>query len=119
MKTSARCIAVVIALMLLAAPPALARHHPTASQRAAIAERLAFPPRCAIIWISSVSSSWASFSTSTRKSCVKYAANGVTILHHKHFRWHQVTAGSEFSCPVPHTPANVVADLRIPCSATL
>ena len=99
----------------LLAAPAYARRHPTDLERGAVAERMGVPPRCAVIWISTVKRQWASFQSSTQRSCVMWASNGVTILHRKDARWHQAFAGSEIPCPVPHVPPAVARDLKVGC----
>ncbi len=99
----------------LLAAPAYARRLPHDLERGAIAERMGVPPQCAVIWISTVNRQWASFQSSTKSSCVKWASNGVTVLHRKDARWHQAFAGSDIPCPVPHVPAAVARDLKVGC----
>lgn len=103
-------------LLGLLVSPAYARRHPRDGERRAIAERMGVPPQCARIWISTVSRRWASFESSTRRECLKWASNGTTILHRRNARWHQAFAGSDIPCPVPHVPARIVRDLRVRCN---
>jgi hypothetical protein len=100
----------------LVASPAYARRRPHDLERGAIAERMGVPPQCARIWISTVNRRWASFRSRTRRSCAKWASNGITILHRRNARWHEAFAGSDVPCPVPHVPAAVARDLRVGCS---
>jgi hypothetical protein len=102
-------------LLGLLAAPAYARRPPHDLERGAIAERMGVPPQCAVIWISTVNRQWASFRSSPKASCVKWASNGVTVLHRKDARWHQAFAGSDIPCPVPHVPAAVARDLKVGC----
>jgi|tagenome__1003787_1003787.scaffolds.fasta_scaffold20911958_2 hypothetical protein len=102
-------------LFALVASPAYARRHPRAHERRAIASHMGVPPRCARIWISTVNRRWASFRSSTRRTCVMWAGDGVVVLHRRNGRWHQAVAGSDIPCPVPNVPARIVRDLRVYC----
>jgi hypothetical protein len=110
-----RKLAVGTLLFALAAGPAYARRHPRAGERRAIAARMHVPPRCALIWISTVERRWASFRSRTRQSCLQWAGDGIVILHRRNGRWHPVFEGSDIPCPVPHVPPAVVRDLRVTC----
>jgi hypothetical protein len=99
----------------LLAAPADARRQPTDLERGAVAERMGVPPRCAVIWISTVNRRWASFQSSPKASCAQWASNGTTVLHRSNARWHQAFAGSDIPCPVPHVPAAIARDLKVGC----
>jgi hypothetical protein len=77
------------------------------------------PIQCAAVYISTVSRFWASVTFQPTRGwssrCEQYGSNGVEILHHVRGRWRVVTGGSSITCPVPHVPASIVRDLRIPC----
>jgi hypothetical protein len=77
------------------------------------------PRQCAAVYRSTVNRSWASAEFHPQRGwasrCEKFGSNGVAILHHTKGRWHMVTAGSDFTCPIRHVPAAVAQDLRISC----
>lgn len=78
------------------------------------------PRQCAAVYVSSVNGSWASATFDPQHGwsarCSKFGSNGVVVLHRVHGRWHMVTAGSSFTCPIRHVPAAVARDLRIACN---
>lgn len=110
-----RRLAIGTLLFALVASPAYARRHPRAPERRAIAARMGVPPRCAAIWISTVNRRWASFHTRFRQSCLRWAGDGIVILHRRNRRWHPVFEGSDIPCPVPGVPPAIVRDLRVTC----
>ena len=77
------------------------------------------PRQCAAVYRSTVDRSWASAQFSPQRGwherCTKFGSDGVVIVHQTSGRWHFVTAGSDFDCPIRHVPVAVVRDLRIAC----
>lgn len=116
----------VLATVVLAAvitPAAEARRSAHGRQKAAILRASGFGPHtippCYDVYISTVNSSWATatYGGSTTEPCVRYGSNGVVILRFRRGRWHIVTEGSAFTCPIPgHIPARVQRDLKLACS---
>jgi hypothetical protein len=78
------------------------------------------PIQCAAVYISTVSRFWASVTFDPQRghasACQMFGSNGIVILHHVRGRWHEVTDGSSFTCPVPGVPGSIARDLRVPCS---
>jgi hypothetical protein len=107
----------------IAAIPAVASasRAPTSTERAAVARAIPAPARCAQVRISSVEGKYryARVTLNSRRAdCRNHVADGVAVFKRRvssAARWHFVTAGSAFSCPVPHVPKRVVADLKIDC----
>jgi hypothetical protein len=116
-----RCLAVVIAVLVLALPAvALARFPvggPAKSPLVKTALGAKVPRQCAAVYISSKDHSWGSVSFAPQHGwssrCTKYGSNGVAILHRVQDKWHVVADGSDFTCPIPHVPAAVAQDLRV------
>ena len=50
--------------------------------------------------------------------CVKYAADGITILKMQRGRWETVSAGSDVRCPVRGVPNSVLPQLGVSCFPT-
>jgi hypothetical protein len=69
------------------------------------------------VFVSSVNKTWASLSLVPPHTtyCQGMAANGISLFHHRSGRWHFVTAGSYFRCPIPHVPNRVAHDLTGQC----
>jgi hypothetical protein len=117
-----RRMAVLAVLLAAAAVPAIAfaKYKPSPSVRDAIINaairahdisRAQAP--CTRVFVSSVNHSWGSVSFPAHPSqrCQKYASNGIALFHKREGRWHFVTAGSYFRCPIPHVPNRVAHDL--------
>ena len=115
-------------LGIVLAPPAGARRLASAAQRAAVGhavEGARFPAGCGVVYISTVASRWSSFQwvgdvRKAPRSCQRYAADGIVLLHLASGRWHVVSAGSHFDCPIagrevnrgqPNVPDRVANDL--------
>jgi hypothetical protein len=115
------CIAaaLVTAGMLMITGTAAAKVPASPSQKAAIAHDLPghLPARCSRDFISTINRSWASTTFHDAPGCLRFASDGIAILHLEHGRWHGVTAGSDFRCPIqsyrgqPTVPASVAEDL--------
>lgn len=69
--------------------------------------------RCSRVFVSSVNRDWASvsFTAHPSRSCRMEGYSGIVLLHHRNRRWHYVTSGSYFRCPIPHVPDRVAHDL--------
>lgn len=106
----------VIGLSTVLPNTALARRHPTKSERAAIAQAMHVPPQCALIWVSTVDPTWARAEDSAQGHCLRYAANGIAILHRNRAHWYPAFEGSDIPCPIPGVPPKVVTDLHVPCN---
>jgi hypothetical protein len=71
---------------------------------------------CMRVYVSSVNPSWATMQFIFVRRCERQDANGISVVHRNHGRWRFVTAGSEFSCPIPgHIPPRVQRDLKLSC----
>jgi hypothetical protein len=113
----------VIAVVVLAWPAAalarLAVSGPAKTPLVSAALGKKVPRQCAAVYMSSKNHSWASVSFSPQRGwsarCMKYGSNGVAVLHRVQGKWHVVTDGSDFTCPIRHVPAAVSRDLRISC----
>jgi hypothetical protein len=117
-------MSLLLLLALLACVPALAsaRRGAHGRQKAAILQAAGFgrhaPLKCYDVYTSTVDGTWATatFGGSIKGVCLQVASNGVTVVHFKHGRWHFVTSGSSFGCPIPgHIPPRVQHDLRLGC----
>jgi hypothetical protein len=120
-----RAIALIAAIvLLLTASVALAKRAATPSERTAVVHALGrsfyggyLPVRCSRVYISTANRTWASETFFNAHGCLKYGTDGITILHVEHGRWHPVTAGSAFRCPIvsyahqPRVPAAAAHDL--------
>ena len=119
-----RRVALGVTLFLLIAGSAAARHLATPSQRTAVVQGLGrsfyggyLPARCARVYISTADRTWASETFLNAPGCAKYGSDGLAILHIDRHRWHVVTQGSDFRCPIistpsqPTVPAKVAGDL--------
>ncbi len=59
------------------------------------------PLRCTRVYVSTVDSAWGSESYLGGRSCLRWAANGIAIVHRIAGRWRFVTSGSAFlRCPI-------------------
>jgi hypothetical protein len=71
---------------------------------------------CLKAYVSTVDPSWATLSFIYTARCAQQDANGIAIVHRRSRRWRFVTAGSDFTCPLPdHIPAAVQKDLKLFC----
>ena len=129
MRKLGRVLAGAAAIVGLAiVPVAAAKKAASSSQRAAVGrvvEGAKFPPGCGVVYISTVDRKWSSFEwigevKKAPESCQRYAANGIVLLHFAGGRWHAVSAGSHFDCPIagrevykgqPNVPNKVADDL--------
>lgn len=70
---------------------------------------------CARIYVSTVNSNWASldFPPQPSHACRQLVANGVGLFQKRSGKWHFVTAGSEFTCPIKGVPKKVAHDLKV------
>jgi hypothetical protein len=129
------CKAILIATLIgaLIAPTAAYASRPaTPNEQVAVTEALGkfpykgyphgiyLPVVCSVVRISTVNQTWASFHYVVPRGsagCLKFAADGITLFHFGNHRWHAVTAGSAFRCPIvsyvhqPRVPAAVARDL--------
>jgi hypothetical protein len=114
----------VTLLMLMAVPAAVytgpsafAARKPKATERAALSQAMERPRRCLRIRVATVRHGWASVSLKTplRKSCQRYAADGVTVWHRQDDVWKMRFAGSSWKCPIARVPEAVRKDLRLGC----
>lgn len=123
----------LLAVAALAAIPsaAWARRNATANERAAIVQAVfgsRFPVGCAVAYISSVNTTWASAqwigqvvpAARVPRDCLAFGSNGVAIVHVEKGRWRIVTEGSSYTCPLagsevyrgqPNVPNRVADDL--------
>ena len=120
MRCIASALSVVFVLLLVIAPgSAEARRRATSKERATIAAKFHMPPKCSVVWISTVDRRWATFHFNDAKfedpDCAAVAGDGVVILNLRNGVWRTVTSGSSFKCPVPKTPKKIVKDLRVSC----
>lgn len=123
-----RPLLIVLALMMVPAV-ALAAKPATGRQKTALLRAFGdspTPAHCLTALVSTANRSWGEvyftglWGAHQRmpRGCEKYAANGVTIFHVRHGRWHMVTSGSSFvsnggRCRVPGVPKAVVKDFRL------
>jgi hypothetical protein len=109
----------LIALIAACALPAgaAADRAPTKAERAGIATAAKVPAGCLKIRVSTVNARYAStYRRNAKRGCKAYQADGVAVFkRRKSGSWKFVTAGSSFTCPVPHVPKRVAADLDIRC----
>lgn len=121
-------VLVVAVLLAAAALPAIALAKYPASPRVrravvAVAVRRQViskaEGRCSRVFVSSVNRDWASvsFTAHPSRSCRMEGYSGFVLLHHRNGRWHYVTAGSYFRCPIPGVPDRVAHDLVGLCGA--
>jgi hypothetical protein len=96
---------------------AVADRKPTATEKAAIAQRMKTPRRCLKIRVATVRKGWASATLRAplKRSCQPYAADGVAVLRRRDDVWRMRFAGSSWSCPIPRVPEEVRMDLRLGC----
>jgi hypothetical protein len=111
----------ILATLMLLPGIAFARRRATSRERSAVVAAAVAAHDishaqgfCAQVFISTVNPSWASLSFPSHPStaCLPYAANGISLFHRHHARWHFVTAGSSFRCPIPGVPLHVGRDLK-------
>jgi len=114
-------LAVSIAAVLLAAGSALAAAglhvvSPSRAQRAAIVRAFGDPPRaspCLIVGMASSDHRYATVRPRFKRSCARWAFNGVNIIEHRGRRWRVVFEGSAYRCPVPRIPRRVQRELGV------
>lgn len=112
-----RLTLIVLTTALVLPAAAAADRAPTKSERAGIAKAADVPARCLKTRVSTVNDDYASIHIrNQRRGCKAYQADGVAVFkRRKTGGWKFVTAGSAFSCPVPHVPKAVAKDLGIRC----
>jgi hypothetical protein len=122
MRRNSLIVVAVSAAAFAAAPPAAhAARNPTKRELRGVAKAIGIPSRCAKVRVDTVrgrSYRYAGASIRvTRRSCMRYAADGVVVFKRKkhHSRWRFVTSGSAFDCPIKHVPRAVTRDLKLPC----
>lgn len=93
---------------------AAARRAPTVHERAAIAAAMGVPARCSTVWISTVSTRWASlWRREQARNCSRYAGDGLVVLHRTEGSWRRAFQGSGYGCPVRGVPRRVQSDLTV------
>jgi membrane protein YqaA with SNARE-associated domain len=104
------------------ATSAIARQAARGTQKEQILRAAGFsrhaPSSCYVVYLSTVNRNWATatYGGSTRQPCARYGSNGVVVVHYRAGKWHLVTEGSAFSCPIPgHIPTAVQHDLKLSC----
>jgi hypothetical protein len=116
-------IAVTLAVMLVLPAAAVARRVVTGSTKAAIVRTvptaLRTPLRCLVVYVTTKDGgNWATmgFNNALLHSCIRWAADGVAIVHRVDGSWRFVGAGSsEVPCGQLGIPVAVRGDLRLPC----
>lgn len=110
-------ILALLAAALVLPAAAAAERAPTKAERAAIATAAKVPAGCLKTRVSTVNSAYAStYRRNAKRGCKAYQADGVAVFKRRESgAWKFVTAGSAFSCPVPHVPKKVAKDLGIRC----
>jgi hypothetical protein len=122
----ARACAALLAAVLVAGIPGLAQARRPASSREKAAIITAMrkagqlgpsqTSSCLQVYVSTVDSSWATLGFIYVKRCEQQDANGIAIFHKTRGAWKFITAGSDFTCPLPgHIPARVFHDLKLFC----
>jgi hypothetical protein len=119
MKLGFGVLLVASALVLggLAVSPATASRTPKATEKAALAQAMKTPRRCLKIRVATVRRGWASvrLHSPLPDSCMKYAADGVSVMRRRDDVWRQRFAGSSWSCPIPRVPEDIRKDLKLGC----
>ena len=116
-------IALALAVMLVAPGAAVARQIVTGSTKTAIVRTvptaLPTPQRCLVVYVTTRDGgNWATmgFNNAMLHSCIRWASNGVAIVHRVGGRWRYVGAGSsEIPCGRLGIPVGVRTDLGLPC----
>lgn len=119
-------IALTLAVMLAAPAGAVAKRIVTGSTKMAIVRTvptaLPTPLRCLVVYVTTKDGgNWATmgFNNAMLHSCIRWAANGVAIVHRVDGRWRFVGAGSaEIPCGRLGIPVAVRQDLGLPCTAS-
>ena len=106
-----------LAVGALAVSTAVASRAPKAAERAALAKALKVPQRCLKMRVATVRRGWASLHLKVPlpKSCLRYAADGVVVMHKGARGWRMVFAGSSWRCPIKTVPEAVRKDLKLGC----
>jgi hypothetical protein len=112
-----RVLLSLLAAGLVLPAAATADRAPTKAERTAVAKAADVPARCLKTRVSTVNSAYASsYRRNAKRGCKAYQADGVAVFKRRASgAWKFVTAGSAFSCPVPHVPKKVANDLGIRC----
>jgi hypothetical protein len=119
-------IALTLAVMLAVPAVAVARRSVAGSTKTAIVRvvptALPTPQRCLVVYVTTKDGgNWATmgFNNAMLHSCIRWAANGVAIVHRGDGRWRFVGAGSgEIPCGRLGIPVAVREDLGLPCTAS-
>ncbi len=114
---------VALALLLVVCATALARRRASAGERTAVVNAAVAQSAlshgqgaCVEVYISTVSSHWASIDfpqPPKNAHCAALAANGVLLMHRVSGHWKYVAGGSDFRCPIRGVPTPVARDLRV------
>lgn len=118
--------AALLAAVVVASIPALAQARRLASsqEKAAIIAAVRHAgdigtqqtSSCLRVYVSTVDQRWATMQFVYVPRCEQQDGNGVAVVHRSHGAWRFVTAGSDFSCPIPgHIPQRVQRDLKVGC----
>jgi hypothetical protein len=90
---------------------------PTSAQRAGILAAVGDPPAaapCLNVRIAASNPTYGTVLFSSRRSCTRWIANGVSVYHRvRGNHWRVVFASSSYRCPVPHLPRSVQRDLGV------
>lgn len=110
-------LAAAVLLCAVAVTSATASRKPRATERAALAQAMQTPRRCLRIRVATVRPGWASvrFRMPPSDSCMRYAADGVSVWRRRDDVWRHRFAGSSWSCPIPKIPEDVRKDLKLGC----
>jgi hypothetical protein len=104
---------IVVALLAVLAPAALAARPATSEEQAAIAAALSLPPQCITARVSTVDETWSRADLTNTAGCPM--GDGLTVLRQQSGQWtsvHQGPADLE-PCPVEPIPTRVAVDLRV------
>lgn len=117
-----RVLLVVITALAMIPAAALGHRRATKAERGAVLAAVVrqhqlsqTQANCQVVMISTVDRHYAALRWPARlsRACSRVAADGVIIEHLKRSRWHLVTAGSSFRCPIRGIPSRVARDLGV------